>query len=40
MHAVYAVPFAMQALPLDIVYEDDECLVVNKVIQAQPQPCC
>ena len=26
---------AMQALPLDIVYEDDECLVVNKVIQAQ-----
>ena len=28
---------AMQALPLDIVYEDDECLVVNKVIQARPQ---
>ena len=37
MHAVCTMPAVMQALPLDIVYEDDVCLVVNKVTQAQAQ---
>ena len=37
MHAVHPMPAAVQALPLDIVYEDNDCLVVNKVIQARSQ---